>query len=154
LETAVRDVRDKNGDLGVVGGLLERLGVLKDILCVETEKVWGKLVLFSEEGDIQLTIHKHVNRTTPHSLQKYLLTGSDGDVYTFYWSGGRVTQVIGITRRNDENSRLIALSSIPGSFTFESRRLAIHLQKTLPHRPLHNNDTDKPPPPRPHSPRT
>ena len=67
LETAVRDVQDKNGDLGVVGGLSERVGVLKDILWVETEKVWGKLVLFSEEGDIQLTIHKHVNCTPPPS---------------------------------------------------------------------------------------
>ena len=144
LETAVRDVRDKNGDLGVVGGLLERVGVLKDILCVETEKVWGKLVLFSEEGDIQLTIHKHVNRTTPP--QKHFLTHSDGDVDIVYWSGGRVTQVFGITGRNDENSRLVTVSSIPGSFTFQSCRLAIHLQKTLPHRPLHNNDTNKPPP--------
>ena len=70
LETAVRDVREKNGDLGVVGGLLERVGVLKDILCVETEKVWGKLVLFSEEGDIQLTIHKHLTRTPPSPPQR------------------------------------------------------------------------------------
>ena len=65
LETAVKDVREKNGELSVVGMLAERVGVLKDILCVETEKVWSKLVLFSEEGDIQLTIHKHLTRTLP-----------------------------------------------------------------------------------------
>jgi len=65
LETAVKDVREKNGELSVVGMLAERVGVLKDILCVETEKVWSKLVLFSEEGDIQLTIRKHLTRTLP-----------------------------------------------------------------------------------------
>jgi len=155
LETAVRDVREKNGDLGVVGGLLERVGVLKDILCVETEKVWGKLVLFSEEGDIQLTIHKHLTRTPPlSSPKKTRYNSSDRDVYIVYWSGGRVTQVTGITRRNYENSRIVIVPRIPGPFTFQPRRLAIHIPKTLPHRPLHNNDTNKPPPPRPNSTRS
>ena len=67
LETAVKDVREKNGDLLVVGVLAERVGVLRDVLCVETEKVWSKLVLFSEEGDIQLTIHKHITRPFPET---------------------------------------------------------------------------------------
>jgi hypothetical protein len=52
----------------VVGLLEERAGVLNDVLAVETEKIWSKLVMFSEEGDIQLTIQKS-HRTFPHILR-------------------------------------------------------------------------------------
>ena len=58
LETAITDLREKNASLGILNTLVERVGVLRDVLCVETEKIWSKLVMFSEEGDIQLTIQK------------------------------------------------------------------------------------------------
>ena len=58
LETAITDLREKNASLGILNTLVERVGVLRDVLCVETEKIWSKLVTFSEEGDIQLTIQR------------------------------------------------------------------------------------------------
>jgi len=58
LETAITDLRSKNASLGILNSLSERVGVLRDVVAVETEKTWKKLVMFSEEGDIQLTIQK------------------------------------------------------------------------------------------------
>jgi hypothetical protein len=58
LETALTDLRSKNASLSVLNNLSERVGVLRDVLSVETEKKWGQLVMFSEEGDISLTIQK------------------------------------------------------------------------------------------------
>ena len=65
LESAIASLREKNASLGILNGLNERIGVLKDVLCIETEKMWGKLVTFSEEGDIQLTIEKSCRGTPP-----------------------------------------------------------------------------------------
>lgn len=59
LERTIVDLREKNASLTILNTLGERVGVLRDVLCVETERTWGKLVIFSEEGDIQLTIKKH-----------------------------------------------------------------------------------------------
>ena len=64
LDSAVKDIREKNDSLAVLGLLEERSGVLNDVLAVETEKIWSKLVMFSEEGDIQLTI-QNSHRTHP-----------------------------------------------------------------------------------------
>jgi len=58
LESTVKAIRERNNGLVVTGLLEERTGVLRDVLGVETEKVWSQLVGFSEEGDIQLTIRK------------------------------------------------------------------------------------------------
>ena len=58
LERSISDLREKNASLTVSNVLQERVGVLRDVLYVETEKMWNKLVTFSEEGDIQLTIQK------------------------------------------------------------------------------------------------
>ena len=58
LETVITDLREKNASLGILNTLVERVGVLRDVVSVETEKIWSKLVMFSEEGDIQLTIQK------------------------------------------------------------------------------------------------
>jgi hypothetical protein len=63
LERAISDLRDKNDSLLILNSLQERAGVLRDVLSVETEKIWGQLVLFSEEGDIQLTIQKQRRKT-------------------------------------------------------------------------------------------
>jgi hypothetical protein len=62
LERAISDLRDKNDSLLILNTLQERAGVLRDVLSVETEKIWGQLVLFSEEGDIQLTIQKKLRK--------------------------------------------------------------------------------------------
>ena len=56
LETAINELRNKNDSLAILGSLVERVEVLRDVLAVETEKMWSSLVLFSEEGDIQMTI--------------------------------------------------------------------------------------------------
>ena len=58
LEHAITDLRTKNASLGILNQFSEKAGVLRDVLSVETEKIWSKLVMFSEEGDIQLTIQK------------------------------------------------------------------------------------------------
>lgn len=58
LDSTVQELRRKNDSLTVTGLLEERMGVLNDVLALEAEKIWSKLVMFSEEGDIQLTIHK------------------------------------------------------------------------------------------------
>jgi len=58
LETTINELRNKNDSLAILGSLVERVGVLRDILAVETEKMWSTLVLFSEEGDIQMTIQR------------------------------------------------------------------------------------------------
>jgi hypothetical protein len=66
LDSTVKEIRQRNDSLAVVGLLEERAGVLNDVLAVETEKIWSKLVMFSEEGDIQLTIQKfHRTSSTP-----------------------------------------------------------------------------------------
>jgi len=62
LETALTDLRSKNASLSISNALQERVGVLRDVLCVETEKIWSRLVTFSEEGDIQLTIQRDIIR--------------------------------------------------------------------------------------------
>jgi len=69
LESTISQLREKNTSLGIVTALNERIGVLRDVLLVETEKLWGKLVEFSEEGDISLTIHKQLLRIS--SLKIY-----------------------------------------------------------------------------------
>ena len=58
LETVVNELAVKHSSLDVMSSFTERVGVLKDVISVETEKLWGKLVMFSEEGDVQLTIYK------------------------------------------------------------------------------------------------
>jgi hypothetical protein len=58
LESAVEELRGKNDSLAVLSTLTERVGILKDVLGVETERLWSSLVVFSEEGDIQLTIYQ------------------------------------------------------------------------------------------------
>jgi GTP-sensing pleiotropic transcriptional regulator CodY len=63
LESAIEELRGKNDSLAVLSTLTERVGILKDVLGVETERLWSSLVIFSEEGDIQLTIHQ--KRKTP-----------------------------------------------------------------------------------------
>jgi hypothetical protein len=63
LERAISDLRNKNDSLLILNTLQERAGVLRDVLSVETEKIWGQLVLFSEEGDIQLTIQKNLRNS-------------------------------------------------------------------------------------------
>jgi hypothetical protein len=65
LERVITELHDKNGSLAVLSNLSERVGVLQDVLSVETEKMWSRLVMFSEEGDIQLTIQKQCQRV-PH----------------------------------------------------------------------------------------
>jgi hypothetical protein len=62
LERTIVDLKEKNASLTILNTLGERVGVLRDVLCVETERMWGKLVMFSEEGDIQLTIQKCCER--------------------------------------------------------------------------------------------
>ena len=69
LERAISDLRDKNDSLLILNSLQERAGVLRDVLSVETEKIWGQLVLFSEEGDIQLTIQKTLRKSL-HLISK------------------------------------------------------------------------------------
>lgn len=63
LETSISDLRSKNASLAIFNALQERVGVLRDVLNVETEKIWSRLVTFSEEGDIQLTIQKQITRS-------------------------------------------------------------------------------------------
>jgi hypothetical protein len=58
LESAVEELRGKNASLAVLSTLTERVGILKDVLGVETERLWSSLVVFSEEGDIQLTVYQ------------------------------------------------------------------------------------------------
>jgi hypothetical protein len=59
LEIAISDVEEKNGNLSALDTLNERVAVLRDVLAVETEKIWTtKFVTFSEEGDIQLSISR------------------------------------------------------------------------------------------------
>jgi hypothetical protein len=58
LESAVEELRGKNDSLAVLSTLTERVGILKDVLGVETERLWSSLVVFSEEGDIKLTIRQ------------------------------------------------------------------------------------------------
>ena len=74
LEKAIADLREKNASLGILSALGERVGVLRDVLCVETEKMWSKLVMFSEEGDIQLTIQKECPCILP--IQSLSLTSA------------------------------------------------------------------------------
>jgi hypothetical protein len=62
LEGVLNDLREKNTSISILKALDERVGVLRDVLSVETEKIWSRLVVFSEEGDIQLTIHKQYIR--------------------------------------------------------------------------------------------
>ena len=62
LERAITDLKEKNASLTIYNALSERVAVLRDILNVETEKMWSQLVTFSEEGDIQLTIQKQITR--------------------------------------------------------------------------------------------
>lgn len=75
LERAVSALREKNDSLSILNSLQERTGVLRDVLSLETEKIWGRLVQFSEEGDIQLTIQKqhrnpfHLNTKTSFTNQ-------------------------------------------------------------------------------------
>ena len=64
LESAISDLHEKNASLIILNTLTERASVLRDILLVETEKMWNALVEFSEEGDIQLTIQKRLPRST------------------------------------------------------------------------------------------
>jgi len=58
LERTIQELREKNDSLAVLSSLDERVGVLRDVLSVETEKMWNSFVIFSEEGDISLTIRK------------------------------------------------------------------------------------------------
>jgi hypothetical protein len=68
LELAIPELQEKNGSLTVLNILNERLAVLKDVLCVETEKIWTtKFVRFSEEGDIQLSIQRNFEGIFPFS---------------------------------------------------------------------------------------
>ena len=74
LDSTVKELRQKNDSLAVTGLLEERVGVLNDVLAVETEKIWSKLVMFSEEGDIQLTIHKSHRTSSLPSLPIILMS--------------------------------------------------------------------------------
>ena len=65
LETTINELRNKNDSLAILGSLVERVEVLRDVLAVETEKMWSTLVLFSEEGDIQMTIQPQCPRASP-----------------------------------------------------------------------------------------
>jgi hypothetical protein len=58
LERTIQELREKNDSLAILSSLDERVGVLRDVLSVETEKMWNSFVIFSEEGDISLTIRK------------------------------------------------------------------------------------------------
>jgi hypothetical protein len=69
LEITINDLRNKNDSLGILASLAERAGVLRDILAVETETMWSKLVQFSEEGDIQLTIQGQYSCSSPPPSQ-------------------------------------------------------------------------------------
>jgi hypothetical protein len=68
LEITVNELSRKNASLDILSSLNERVGVLKDVLAVETEKIWSKLVMFSEEGDVQLTIQKQSSCISPPLL--------------------------------------------------------------------------------------
>lgn len=68
LEATINDLRRKNDSLVVLGALSERVGVLRDVLGVETERMWSKLVVFSEEGDIQLTVQRECPSKSPSSF--------------------------------------------------------------------------------------
>jgi hypothetical protein len=76
LESSIEELRMKNDSLSVLPTLTERVGVLKDVLAVETERLWSSLVVFSEEGDIQLTIHQ---KRSPHLPQKKLVCVIDAE---------------------------------------------------------------------------
>jgi hypothetical protein len=65
LEGTLNDLREKNASLSILKSLDERVGVLRDVLSIETEKIWSRLVMFSEEGDIQLSIRKQYTRISP-----------------------------------------------------------------------------------------
>lgn len=71
LESTINELRNKNDALGILGSLGERAGVLRDVLAVETERMWSKFVLFSEEGDIQLTIQQQCARTSPLKYRSF-----------------------------------------------------------------------------------
>lgn len=65
MERAVNELREKNSSLIILRALDERVGVLRDVLSLETEKIWSRLVVFSEEGDIQLSVLKRYTRILP-----------------------------------------------------------------------------------------
>jgi len=71
LERTTQELRDMNDSLAILSSLDERVGVLRDVLSVETEKMWNSFVIFSEEGDISLTIRKD---TLCNSQSRALLT--------------------------------------------------------------------------------
>src|ERR1700737_3089519 len=67
LERTLNGLREKNPSLAILRALDERVGVLKDVLLVETEKTWSRLVFFGKEGDT------HFSKITQYTLQTYYL---------------------------------------------------------------------------------
>jgi hypothetical protein len=135
LERAVYELRDKNASLGILNGLQERIGVLRDILYVETEKIWNKLVTFSEEGDIQMTIQKRVQRIFPPFLLCPLFLKVDMNSvcrghYTFDFRCRGVAEDLKFIRVEYEESCLVTFSCISRSSLSKSSGMAIYLSKT------------------------
>ena len=114
LETTITDLREKNASLGILNILVERVGVLRDVLSVETEKIWSRLVRFSEEGDIQLTIQNQCQCISFSNLSK---RSFESGSYTLDNGSCRTPQDFEFTRLNNEISCIVVISRILGSFT-------------------------------------